>query len=294
MKSLEGRVAIVTGAAHGLGRSHALLLAAEGARVLVNDVKDAQSVVDEIVAAGGDAIAHEVSVASMDAGRELVAAAVEAFGDLHVVVNNAGILRDGVIINLSEQDFDDVIAIHLKGTFSLTQAAARRWREQSKAGADVDRAIVNTSSATGLHGNAGQVNYAAAKAGIAMMTVCSAFELKRYGVRANCIAPAARTSMVMTAPQLVDIVGEPDDPAVFDKYNTDNVSPLVAYLAASGCRYNGQVWSVMGGHVGLYAGWSIGTEIDAGRRWTVAELTEQLADWPRRITVNRQVMEPAG
>jgi len=293
VNALEGRVALVTGAANGLGRSHARLLAAEGARVLVNDVRGAQAVVDEILAAGGEAVAHEVPVGSMEAGVELVQAAVEAFGDLHVVVNNAGILRDAVIVNMEEKDWDDVIQVHLKGTFALTQAAARWWRERSKEGAEADRAIVNTSSATGLHGNAGQVNYAAAKAGIAMMTVCSAFELKRYGVRANCIAPAARTSMVMTAPQLVDIVGVPHDPDVFDKYDTDNVSPLVGYLATADCPYNGQVWSVMGGHVGLYAGWSIGEETDLGRRWTVRELTEDLDGWPRRIKINRQVMEPS-
>ncbi len=199
---LNDRVAIITGAGRGLGREHALLFASLGAQVVVNDlggaidgsgsdVSAAQSVVDEITKAGGTAIASTHSVTSFEDAKAIVDLATDTYGDLHIVVNNAGIFRDRMLVSMSEQDFDDVISVHLKGTFNLTRHTAEVWRERAKAGDIVDRAIVNTSSGAGLHGSVGQTNYSAAKAGIAAMTVVNAMELNRYGVRANCIAPVA-------------------------------------------------------------------------------------------------------
>ena len=208
---LQDRVAIITGAGRGLGREHALLFASLGAKVVVNDlggavdgsgsdISAAQSVVDEITAAGGQAVANTDSVSSFDGAKAMVDQAVSSFGDLHVVVNNAGILRDRMLVSMSEEEFDAVIAVHLKGTFNLTKHAAGYWREAAKEGTITDRAIVNTSSGAGLHGNVGQTNYSAAKAGIAAMTVVNAMELNRYGVRANCIAPVARTRLTLQTP----------------------------------------------------------------------------------------------
>ena len=233
---LQGRVAIITGSGRGIGREHALLFASLGAKVVVNDlggaidgsgkdVSAAQAVVDEIAAAGGEAVANTDSVSSFAGAKALVDQAVSSFGDLHVVVNNAGILRDRMLVSMSEEEFDAVIAVHLKGTFNVSRHAADYWREQAKAGTIVDRAIVNTSSGAGLHGNVGQTNYAAAKAGIAAMTVVNAMELHRYGVRANCIAPVARTRLTLQTPGM----GEPMQNQVFDP---ENVSPLVAVLAS--------------------------------------------------------------
>jgi NAD(P)-dependent dehydrogenase (short-subunit alcohol dehydrogenase family) len=205
MGALDGRVAIITGAGRGIGREHALLFAAEGASVVVNDLggavdgsgddrSPAEQVVAEITSAGGTAIANDDDIADWDGGKRLVDAAVEAFGDLHVLVNNAGILRDRVLVNMTEEDWDSVIHVHLKGHFVPTRHAAAYWREQSKAGKEVRAAVVNTSSTSGLLGNPGQSNYGAAKAGIGAFTVIAAQELIRYGVRVNAIAPAARTS----------------------------------------------------------------------------------------------------
>ena len=233
---LQDRVAIITGSGRGIGREHALLFASLGAKVVVNDlggavdgsgtdVSAAQSVVDEITAAGGQAVANTDSVSSFAGAKAMVDQAVSSFGDLHVVVNNAGILRDRMLVSMSEEEFDAVIAVHLKGTFNMTRHAADYWREQAKAGTIIDRAIVNTSSGAGLHGNIGQTNYSAAKAGIAAMTVVNAMELHRYGVRANCIAPVARTRLTLQTPGM----GEPMQNQVFDP---ENVSPLVAVLAS--------------------------------------------------------------
>ena len=287
MGSLDGRVAIITGAGRGIGREHALLFAAEGAKVVVNDLggsvdgagddrSAAQRVVDEITDLGGEAMANADDVTDWDGGRRLVDTAVEAFGDLHVLVNNAGILRDRVLVNMSEADWDSVVHVHLKGHFVPTRHAAAYWREQTKAGKEVRASVINTSSTSGLLGNPGQSNYGAAKAGIAAFTTIAAEELVRYGVRVNAIAPAARTRMTEQTPGLSDIVQAPADAAVFDSWAPGNISPLVAYLATVGCPATGRVFFVQGGQVRLFQPWKMTDSIDKDDRWTVAELQAEM------------------
>ena len=288
MGALEGRVAIITGAGRGIGREHALLFAAEGARVVVNDLggnldgstseaSPAEEVVAEIRAMGGEAIANHDNVAEWEGGARLIASALEAFGELHVLVNNAGILRDRVLVNLSESDWDSVINVHLKGHFVPTRHAAAYWREQAKAGREVKASVINTSSTSGLLGNVGQSNYGAAKAGIAAFTVIIAEELSRYGVRVNAIAPAARTRMTESTPGLSDYVVKPADAAVFDVWDPANISPLVATLAMEDCASTGQVYFVQGGTVRLFQNWTMTTTLEKNDRWGVAELAERLA-----------------
>ena len=290
---LQDRVAIITGAGRGIGREHALLFASLGAKVVVNDlggsidgsgsdVSAAQAVVDEITAAGGQAAANTGSVSSFADAKALVDQAVSTFGELHVVVNNAGILRDRMLVSMSEEEFDTVISVHLKGTFNVTRHAAGYWREAAKEGTVTDRAIVNTSSGAGLHGNVGQTNYSAAKAAIAAMTVVNAMELSRYGVRANCIAPVARTRLTLQTPGM----GESMQQHVFDP---ENVSPLVAVLAAETCPFNGQVFSVYGGSVGIYGGWSIADSVETDDRWTPDSLAAAMDKLPRAVEVNSQM-----
>ena len=287
MGALDGRVAIITGAGRGIGREHALLFASEGAKVVVNDLggavdgsgddrSPAQQVVDEITAMGAEAVANDDDIADWEGGRRLIAAAVEAFGDLDVLVNNAGILRDKMLVNMSEQDWDSVIHVHLKGHFVPTRHAAAYWREKVKDGREVKAAIVNTSSTSGLLGNPGQTNYGAAKAGIAAFTVIAAQELARYGIRVNAIAPAARTRMTEQTPGLGDIVKAPSDPAKFDIWDPANISPLVAYLSTEACPLTGQVLFVQGGQVRLFQNWTMTATVEKHDRFTVAELAEKL------------------
>ena len=293
MSGLEGRVAAITGGGRGIGREHALLFARLGAKVVVNDlggapdgtgsdVSAAQAVVDEIVAGGGEAVANTDSVTSFEGARRIVDTAVETFGDLHIVVNNAGILRDRMLVSMSEQEFDDVVAVHLKGTFNVSHHASNLWRERSKTGVVVDRSLVNTSSGSGLHGNVGQTNYAAAKAGIAAMTLVAAQELERYGVRVNCIAPVARTRLTLQTPGISDVM----DVSAFDP---GNISPVVAYLASEGCPFNGQVFSVYGGRVGIYAGWSIADDVATDAGWTFDEFAAAMSTLPRKVEVISQL-----
>jgi NAD(P)-dependent dehydrogenase (short-subunit alcohol dehydrogenase family) len=287
MGALDGRVAIITGAGRGIGREHSLLFAQEGAKVVVNDLggaidgsgddrSPAQQVVDEIKAAGGEAVANTDNVADWEGGRQLINTAVEAFGDVNVLINNAGILRDRMLVSMEEAEWDSVIHVHLKGHFVPTHWAANHWREQSKAGKEVDAAIVNTSSTSGLIGNPGQANYGAAKAGIAAFTIIAAQELQRYGVRVNAIAPAARTRMTEATPGLSDVVKAPTDTAKFDVWDPANVSPLVAYLASESCPATGKVFLVQGGKVQTFQPWTLTEMIDKNDRWTVAELQSEM------------------
>jgi NAD(P)-dependent dehydrogenase (short-subunit alcohol dehydrogenase family) len=286
MGALDGRVAIITGAGRGLGREHALLFAAEGAAVVVNDRGGApddgsgagdggtaaEQVVAEITASGGRAIANGEDVADWEGGKRLVDAAIDAFGDLHVLVNNAGILRDRSIVNMTEQEWDDVIRVHLKGHFVPTHFAAQWWREQHRAGERVDRSIINTSSTSGLLGNPGQTNYGAAKAGIGALTVIAAQELRSYGVRVNGIAPAARTRLTEATPGLGDLIQPPTSTGAFDVWDPANVSPLVAYLASAEAPETGATYFVQGGTVRRFEPWQLGATIEREGRWTVAEL----------------------
>ena len=288
MGALEGRVAIITGAGRGIGREHALLFAAEGAKVVVNDLggandgsgsdqTPAQEVVSEIKAMGGEAVANADNVADWEGGQRLVNAAVEAFGDLHVLVNNAGILRDRVLVNMTEEEWDAVIHVHLKGHFVPTRWAATYWREQTKAGKEVKASVINTSSTSGLLGNPGQTNYGAAKSGIATFSQIAAQELSRYGVRVNCIAPAARTRLTEATPGLGDVIKAPEDGSTFDRWDPANISPLIAYLATEDAPETGQCYFVQGGQVRRFQGWKMEETIEKEGRWEVAELAEQMA-----------------
>jgi NAD(P)-dependent dehydrogenase (short-subunit alcohol dehydrogenase family) len=287
MGALDGRVAIITGAGRGIGREHALLFAAEGAKVVVNDLgggldgssseaTPAEEVVAEIRSLGGEAIANHDNVATWDGGERLITSALEAFGGLHVLVNNAGILRDRVLVNLSEEDWDSVISVHLKGHFVPTRHAAAYWREQAKAGRAVRASVINTSSTSGLLGNVGQSNYGAAKAGIAAFTVIIAEELGRYGVRVNAIVPAARTRMTESTPGLSDYVVKPHDASVFDVWDPANISPLVATLAMEDCAATGQVLFVQGGTVRKFQNWTMTDTLERNDRWTVSDLAAEL------------------
>ncbi len=283
MGALDGRVAIITGSGRGIGREHALLFAAEGAKVVVNDLGGAvdgsgddrslaQQVVDEITAAGGEAIANGDDVADWEGGKRLIDSAVDAFGGLDILVNNAGILRDRVLVNMSEDEWDSIVHVHLKGHFVPTRHAAAYWREQAKSGKQVRAAVLNTSSTSGLLGNSGQTNYGAAKAGIAAFTTIAADELSRYGVRVNAIAPAARTRMTELTPGLSDIVQAPKGESVFDTWDPANVSPLAAYLSTESCPLTGKVYFVQGGQVCLFRPWTMTEMLNKNDRWTVAEL----------------------
>jgi NAD(P)-dependent dehydrogenase (short-subunit alcohol dehydrogenase family) len=288
MGALDGRVAIITGAGRGIGREHALLFAAEGASVVVNDLGGAvdgagddrtaaEQVVAEIEALGGRAVANGDDVADWEGGARLIASALEAFGDLHVLVNNAGILRDRMLVNMGEEDWDSVNHVHLKGHFVPTRHAAAYWRERTKAGHEVKAAVVNTSSTSGLLGNPGQANYGAAKAGIAAFTVIAAEELGRYGVRVNAIAPAARTRMTESTPGLSDIVKAPGDAARFDVWDPANVSPVVAYLATEDCPATGRVFFVQGGVIRAFQNWTMTETLEKPERWRVDELRSAMA-----------------
>jgi NAD(P)-dependent dehydrogenase (short-subunit alcohol dehydrogenase family) len=290
---LEGRVAIITGGDRGIGREHALLFASLGAKVVVNglggsnsgegsDMSAAQGVVDEIVATGGKAIASTHSVTSFDDAKALVGLAVEAFGDLHVVVNNAGIPRDRMLASMVDNEFEAVDAVHMKGTFNVNHHAARYWRERTKEGDAVNRAIINTSSRAGLHENVDQTNNAATKARIAAMTLVAGMEGKGYGVRANCIVPISRSQLTLQTPGR----GKATESSVFDP---ENISALVAVLASAGCDFNGHVFSVYGGSVSIYAGWSIAEEVTSEDRWTVEGLAEAMHSLPYKMKVNSQM-----
>jgi NAD(P)-dependent dehydrogenase (short-subunit alcohol dehydrogenase family) len=278
----DGRIAVVTGAGRGLGRAHALELARHGARVVVNDLGceldgtgggsgPAGDVVDEIRAAGGEAVANGDDVADFAGAANIVATAIDAFGGLDVVVNNAGFVRDRMFANVAEDEWDAVVRVHLKGHFAVARHAAAHWRDQAKAGTPADARIINTSSGAGILGSVGQAAYSAAKAGIATLTLVQAAELGRYGVTANALCPAARTRM--TEGIFTEMMATPDEPEAFDAMAPENVSPLVAWLAsAASAHVTGRMFEVEGGKVGIATGWQHGPTRDKGARWEPAEL----------------------
>ena len=285
MGTLDGRVAIITGAGRGLGREHALLFAAEGAKIVVNDLggandgsgsdmTPAQQTVADIKGMGGEAIVNTDNVADWDGAKRMIDSAIEAFGDLDILVNNAGILRDRVLVNMSESEWDSVIQVHLKGHFAPTHHAAAYWREQAKAGITKPRNLVHTSSTSGLFSNPGQANYGAAKSGIATFSQICAKELSRYNVKSNAIAPAARTRLTMATPGLEDVMAAKD--GKFDEWDPANVSPLVAYLASDLCEFSGETFYVQGGQVTRVATWAMAEEIKQDDRWTVTALAKAI------------------
>ncbi|MFB9877278.1 SDR family NAD(P)-dependent oxidoreductase [Planobispora siamensis] len=289
MGSLDGRVVLITGAGRGIGREEALFFAAEGAEVVVNDpgvavdgtggdAGVAAEVVEEITARGGRAVASTDSVADWDGARRMVETALRAFGDLHVVVNNATIERNAGLADLSEEDFDEVLAVKLKGTFAVTRWAARYWRDRFRAGVRADRAVVNTSSGSGLlNPLPAQASYAAGNAGIAALTVVAALELGRHGVRVNCVSPSmARTRLTLGVP------GMSREPSAtgFDPLHPAAVAPVAAYLASPACPFTGQVLSVRGGTVAVNHGWSLGGRIHKDGLWSVEELAEKVKELP--------------
>ncbi len=283
----DGRVVIVTGAGRGIGRGHALEFGRQGAKVVVNDLGaeadgtggstgPAGEVVDLIRAAGGEAVANGDDVADWEGAQRLVQTAVDAFGRLDVLVNNAGFLRDRMIVSTSEEEWDAVIRVHLKGHFAPTRFAAAYWREQQKAGEAVDARVINTSSGAGLLGSVGQGTYSAAKAGIAALTMVESAELGRYGVTANAIAPAARTRM--TEAVFADTMAVPDDDS-FDAMAPENVAPLVVWLGSAESRgITGRVFEVEGGVLSVADGWQHGPRVDKGARWDPAEIGPVVRD----------------
>jgi len=278
MGMLDGKVAVVTGAGRGIGRAHARLLAAEGARVVVNDLgtatagggsdtTPAHQVTEEIVGEGGRAVANCDNVATWAGAGSLVQQAVDEFGRLDIVVNNAGILRDAMSFNITETEWDSVIEVHLKGHLATCHHAVKHWRSLGKAGEEVSGRIINTASESGLYGQAGQINYATAKAGIVSMTIVLAREMKKYGVTANVVCPRARTRMTETVAGAVDFMSGTE-------WEPENISPLVVFLASDAAAdVSGQIFVVWGTRVHLMEGFTLANTLDRGEgRWTPAEL----------------------
>ena len=292
MPTLDGKVAIVTGAGRGIGREHSLALAKAGAKVVVNDLggsaagegsdtTPAQSVADEIKAAGGEATANYDNVADFQGAANMVKQAIGDFGRLDILVNNAGILRDRMLVSMTEDEWDAVIAVHLKGHFAPTHHAATYWREQSKAGNQINGRVINTSSPSGVFGNVGQTNYGAAKAGIAGFTIIAAQELGRYGVTVNCLAPNARTRMTE------DIFGGLPQPAEgeYDPLDPANISPVVVALAADDAQsITGQCFFIYGGVINVLKPWSVGPSVSTEGFWDPDDLLAALnKEFPQGI-----------
>ncbi|MFS8097072.1 SDR family NAD(P)-dependent oxidoreductase [Lentzea alba] len=268
MRLCEDRVVIVTGAGRGIGRAHALAFGAAGARVVVNDLS-VEPAAEVAALIGPRAVVNTDDVGTWAGAARVIDAAVSSFGGLDVLVNNAGIVRDRMIVSCGEDEFDEVVRVHLKGHFATLRHAAAHWRAVHKAGGAVSGRVINTSSGAGLFGSVGQANYSAAKAGIAAMTLVAAAELARYGVTVNSIAPAARTRM--TEQTFAESMAVPD--GGFDAMAPENVSPLVVWLgSAEAADVSGQMFEVDGGRVCLVQGWQRGREIDKGARWEPAEL----------------------
>src|SRR6266581_1186460 len=283
---LDGKVAIVTGSGRGIGREEALLLAKHGAKVVVNDLgahfdgtgaptaTPAQEVVAEIKKMGGQAIANGDSVADFKAAKRIVQCALDTFGKLNIVVNNAGILRDRMIFNMAEEDWDAVVAVHLKGTFNMCRHACEYWREEHKKGNELNGRIINTSSDAGLLGNVGQSNYGACKAAVAAMAIIIGQEMKKYGVTANAIAPVARTRLTVDAtPSTAALMGQEPKPGEFDMFSPANIAPVVAWLASDDAKdVHGEVFRVGAGTVWLMQGWHSVGKASKRAVWDAAEL----------------------
>jgi NAD(P)-dependent dehydrogenase (short-subunit alcohol dehydrogenase family) len=286
----EGRVVIVTGAGRGIGRSEAIEFAKQGAKVVVNDlggatdgsgsdVGAAQQVVDEIKALGGEAVANTEDISDYEAAGDIVRQAIETYGKLDVLVNNAGILRDRMLINMGPDEWDAVIRVHLRGTYATTQHAAQYWREQSKAGNQPTAAVINTSSSSGIYGNAGQSNYGAAKAGIAAFSIITAKELGRYGVTVNAIAPGAFTRMTQG---LI-----PDERAA--TMSADAIAPLVVWLGSPEAKdITGRVFNIAGGHISVAEGWVAGPSADTEGIWETAKLGSVIPDLVAKARKNSE------
>jgi NAD(P)-dependent dehydrogenase (short-subunit alcohol dehydrogenase family) len=290
MGALDGRTALITGAGRGIGREHALLFAGEGAKVVVNDLGGgndgtgndagpAQEVVDEIKTAGGEAIANTDNIATWDGAESAVQAAVDEWGQLDVLVNNAGILRDAFVASMDEAQWDGVIEVHLKGHFCPLRHAAAHWKTRSKAGEEVKASVINTASASGTFmPNPGQINYGAAKAGIAAFSLVASQELGRYGVRVNAIAPVARTRLTLATPGPIgEMMKAPEDEGAFDAFHPKHVSPLVAWLATEDCPVTGEVFAIQGGSVSKLVGWQIGETQTTSDDWTINSIGEALS-----------------
>ena len=289
----DGRVVIVTGAGRGIGREHALAFAAEGAKVVVNDLgagidgsdvgeHPAEQVVAEIKAAGGEAVVNGNDISSWEGARELVKQAIDTYGGLDVLVNNAGFLRDKMLVGMSEEEWDKVTTVHLKGHYAPLRHAAEYWRAESKAGRPRAARVINPSSGAGLFGSVGQGNYATAKAGIALLTIQTAAEMKGYGVTANAIAPAARTRMTTSAGEgMAAQMAAPEDGS-FDAMDPANISPLVVWLGSEESGdVTGRVFEVEGGRVTVCDGWQRAASQDKGAKWDPAELGSVV---PRLLT----------
>jgi NAD(P)-dependent dehydrogenase (short-subunit alcohol dehydrogenase family) len=287
VNALKDRVAVITGAGRGIGREHALLFAKEGAKVVVNDLggstdgtgsdkTPAQEVVDEITQAGGQAVANYDDVADWEGAQRLINQAIETFGDLHVLVNNAGILRDRMLTNMGEEEWDAIMRVHLRGHFCTTRWAASYWRDQAKKGNEAPRSVVNTSSTSGLFGNQGQTNYGAAKTGIATFSMIADAELGRYGVRVNAIAPAAATRLIATVPgSNIEVPTTHDEE--WTPMHPANISPFVAYLSTETCPIHGRVFFVQGGEVFLFQPFTIVDQVSKEGFWTIEELQTEAA-----------------
>src|SRR3954467_14962692 len=292
----DGRVVIVTGAGRGIGRAHALTFAESGAKVVVNDlggemdgsgnsIGPAHDVVDEIKGMGGEAVANGDDISSWEGAQALINTAVETFGGLDVLVNNAGILRDRMLTNMTEEEWDAVIKVHLKGTFAPARWAAAYWRERGKAGGTNHAPIINTTSSSGIYGNPGQSNYGAAKAGIAAFTIITARELGRYGITVNAVAPAALTRM--TAGLSMGRRASELKPEQFDMTHPDNIAPLVVWLGSSeSAGITGRVFDVMGGHIDVAEGWHSGPAVDKDDRWDPTELGALIPDLVKKARPN--------
>lgn len=276
----EGRVVIITGAGGGLGAAHARVLAGEGAKVIVNDINQeaAAKVVEEIKAAGGEAAVNTSDITHYDDSLNAVKQAIDTFGGLHGVVNNAGVNRDRMFASMTEAEWDTIMAVHLKGHFCISSHAVHYWRGQSKAGEPVDARIINTTSGAGLQGSIGQSNYAAAKAGIAALTLNQAAELGRYGITANAIAPTARTGMTTAVPEMAKRMAAPEDGS-FDHFAPENVSTLVTWLASpQSAHVSGRVFEAEGGRLCICDGWRTTDGVDKGERWQPAEVGDAVKE----------------